>query len=113
MRRSDSYRATWLPEDNALLEYDEAMRSLCLLLAATLALSSCSPPPYPKQYKDLEGEAVSVHFTDGTKAQGWLTRNGTLQGYTLDSPFRTPEDWRWADKTTVIVWDHVQRVRQL
>jgi len=78
MRRSDSYRATWLPEDDALLEYDEAMQRLLLPLAAALALSACAPDPFAP-HKDLVGQPVKVVFGPNSYTTGILQPDGSLK----------------------------------
>jgi hypothetical protein len=54
------------------------MKSLLLGLAAALALASCSPPPYPKQYKALEGKQVIVKLEGGGRLVGYLWSDGSL-----------------------------------
>ena len=77
------------------------MKSLLLGLAAALALASCSPPSYPKQYKALEGREVIVHLEGGGRIVGVLQSDGSL--FDANSPYG------WSEPTRVN-WDKVLAV---
>ncbi|MDB4417434.1 hypothetical protein N9261_00555 [bacterium] len=95
MRRSDRDRSTWLPEDDAPLEYAEAMRNLYLSTVAALALSSCAPDGF-HAHKAHVGREVYVGFGAESQAQGTLQPDGTLKTS--------------SGKLVTISWDKVTRV---
>ncbi len=82
------------------------MNKLLLPLAAAFALASCSPPPYPKQYKDLERHWVTVNLQGGGQVAGILWPDGSVGGKepgTVDGAFHP---------STRINWDKVLTVRR-
>ncbi|MDA8959707.1 sel1 repeat family protein [bacterium] len=57
--------------------YLPAMKTLLplLCLLSALALSACSPPPYPEKYKQFEGQRISVN----DRTRGLLQSDGTIR----------------------------------
>ncbi len=76
------------------------MRNLYLPLA--LALASCSHPPYPKQYKALEGREVIVKLEGGGRIVGYLWSDGSV-GRDIEGSFAYSQP-------TLVNWDKVLTV---